>query len=225
MSSIEDCGVYNEFSYYFVNGKCILGDNSTSAFISGKTCPKTIIIPPKVNDNPVLEIGCNAIYNLVNLRELIILARITQINSRGIYSCPNLEKVNVPNTCLYIFYSGIHMWNHTLGNHVPNPGTTNVTFEPNTQIAYISYHGIVYRENINIFFCNKVNLTTNGDPFQFSNTKLYSPYSYRLTSSYYVNSIQNLPSICNVPQISLYCKKNNHKIVFKILFILISETF
>ena len=149
------CGQWNEFNYYLVSNKCILGNNASVSLISGKTCPDTIIIPETVNNYTVEEIGKNSLSNLP-FKELIILARITQINSGATWGCKNLEKVIIPNTCLYLFNSAIHVWDSSLGDDVSNPGITNVYFEPNSKIAFLDVQAICYRENMNIYFCNSV---------------------------------------------------------------------
>ena len=55
--STPTCGEWHEFAYYIVNNKCILGNNQSSALISGKQLPEIVIIPEYVNGHPVLELG------------------------------------------------------------------------------------------------------------------------------------------------------------------------
>ena len=202
------CGQWNEFEYYFVNNKCILGDNNSVALISGKTCPEVVIIPQYVNGNPVLELGANSLNGLVEIKEITILARITQINARAIYNSAGLEKINIPSTCLYMFYGSIHLYNITHGGYRPAPGTTDIIFEPNSKIQYIGDHSLSYRENMNFYFCSPVNPKIHSSALVgITNKKYYSPYDFWLTDkNVHVYNNDVLPDICYDPKTKFTCK-------------------
>ena len=221
----EKCGEWNGLSFYLINNICILGNNQTSALSDVNLCPETVIIPPKVNGYSVLELGRYSLTHCKNMKELIILARITQINEYATWACENLVKVNIPYTCKYIFYSGIHMWNSTRNERVPTPGTANITFEPNSQLTFIGPQGISFRENVNIFFCSKVNMiNVDGYPFAFTNPHFFSPYKFRLTESIYVSSNSILPSLCVTQEKKTFvCKKISNNMIYIYNFVIISS--
>ena len=202
------CGQWNEFEYYFVNDKCILGNNNSRALISGKTCPEVVIIPQYVNGNPVLEIGKNSLSGLVKIKEITILARITQINTEAISYCAGLEKINIPSTCLYMFFASVHLYNNTYGGDKPAPGTTNVIFEPNSRIQYIGDNTFSYRENLNVYFCSPINPIIHEEAFKVvTNKNFYSPYDFWLTDkNVHVHNNDGLPDICYDPKTKFTCK-------------------
>ena len=220
--STTTCGEWNEFAYFFVNNKCILGNNQSRALISGKQLPEIVIIPQYVNGHPVLELGVNSLSHNTIIREIVILARITQINYNAMRCCTNLEKINIPSSCLYIFDSGIHMFNSSMPDHTPTPGVTNVIFEPNSKIQYIDGQGISYRETINIFFCSPVKPILHRFAFSDSNPQFFSPYNFWLSSKTFVHSNVGLPEICYDPKMTCKCVNKYYlSKLFSFIYVLI----
>ena len=181
------CEELESFRYCLVNGKYILGDNTTkgaNALITGKTCPEKAIIPEFVKEHRIEEIGTCALYSCANLKELIVKARITQINGNAFYEAKNLVNVYLPKTLLYIFSNGIHLWDSENGNCVPNPGITNVYFERGSKIEYISSQGISYKEFLYLHTCEVIKPELDSHAFSFVvNLYVVSPSNYSIGKS------------------------------------------
>ena len=218
---MTECEEWHEFKFCTVNNIFILGDNQTasSGLVNAGKYPSLVIIPPYVNGKEVKEIGAYSLKNCPLIKEIIIEARITQINIYATWGCASLEKIKIPNTCLYIFNSGIHIWNSTLKSGVTNPGTSRVMFEPNSKISFIGYQGISYRENIYLYFCNKVNPSFSSGAFN-CNKKLvvYSPVSFifngkRTNSSEYF-------SACSIPKTCLIQRKRRMQFYLCIILLI-----
>lgn len=176
---MADCETWSVYNFCTVNNKFILGDNKTKAIISGQNCPDDIYIPRTVNGKGVQEIGANSFSGCTNIKKIIIKARITQINSHAFESCRSITSVFLPSSLMYIFECGIHIWNRDLGNEVTNPGTTEVRFERGSNLKFIGFQGISYRENIILYFCNSVSVSFGETPFKWSKRVLaISPFEF-----------------------------------------------
>ena len=178
---MTDCVAWQEFKFCTKNKKFILGDNETigSGLVKVGVYPQLVIIPPYVNQREVQEIGYSALSDCPLIKEIIIEARITQINQEAFWACTSLEKITIPNTCLYIFSSAIHIWNSSRGIWDKTPGTSIVIFEPNSKLAFIGIHGISYRRNIHIYLCNKVHTKLDSESIGFTdNIITFSPISF-----------------------------------------------
>ena len=193
-----DCYKWHEFKYCVVNGILVLGDNATakSGLVSSGTYPSIVNIPFSVNGKEVKQIGAYSLEFCPLIKEIKIRAKITQINKHALWGCASLEKITIPNSCMYIFKSAIHVWNSSLGNEKTNPGTTEVIFLPNSKLAFIEMQGISYRENMYLYFCSYVNPKLDTYAFKWTiNVVAFSPYSFTFNGTSTV--IKNFPSLCH----------------------------
>lgn len=75
---------------------------------------------------------------------------------------------------------GIQTYNLTYNDNRPNPyKSLTIFFEPNSIIKYIGSNGIAYRENVNIYTCEKIKPLIEIDTFtKVTNLNIYSPASF-----------------------------------------------
>ena len=179
---MSDCEYSNEFKYCNVEGIFMLGDNSTNvknALKDDAKCPELVEIPVSVNGRKVEEIGYKAFEECNNIKEIRIYARITRINSHAFWECSSLERIYLPSTLQYIYDSGIHTYNSSVGNEIPNPGLTEVIFQKNSHLKFIGSQGISYRENMHIYICEEISPEFDKKPFNWAkNVRIFSPYSF-----------------------------------------------
>ena len=217
---MSNCIEYLNVKYCFVNNIFIVGDNVSRALIS---TPQNgiIFIPYKINDNEIKEIGANSFSSCNTIEQVTIEARITQINEYAFGWCAKLERINIPNTCKIIQKWGIQTYNTTLGNSLPNPyKSLTIFFEANSKIKYIDTHGISYRENVNIYTCERINPILNPETFKkVTNLKIYSPASFvlnkiRSTTREYSSQCKRIISI------QRKCSNKNSVSLFVYVFLL-----
>ena len=181
---MSGCIEYLNVRYCFVNSIFIVGDNVSCALVSN---PQNgiIFIPYKINDTEVKELGAKSFSQCRTIEQVTIEARITQINKYAFLECEKLERINIPNTCKIIQPWGIQTYNATLGKSLPNPyKSLTIFFEANSKIKYIDTHGISYREDVNIYTCERINPILNSETFKgVTNLKIYSPASFVLNKT------------------------------------------
>ena len=175
------CSTWHEIKLCTVNNTFIVGNNSTTSkngLADASNEPEILIIPPEVDKQEIKEIGKHAFAYCKQIREVIIEARIIQINERTFLGCEKIEKITIPNTCKYIFHSAIDLYNASKGS-VTNPGTTKIYFEANSKISFIYSHGISYKENFLLYTCEEIKPKTDGQSFiAVTNLMIYSPVSF-----------------------------------------------
>ena len=185
MSAYENCFSENNIWYCLRNNVYIVGNNESgngniqNAFVSDSD-QSHVTIPVSAGGFRIREIGSFAFCCCFTLTHVNIRARIYQINSHAFQECKNLEEIRIPNTCEYIGSWGIQTYDQSIGNNNPNPyKSLSVIFEPKSRIKSIDSHGISYRTNVNIFFCNKVDLYLDEEAFiKAINIDVYSPVSF-----------------------------------------------
>lgn len=218
---MENCIEYEEIYYCRVNGAFSVGTGSSSAKNAVVKSPlkSHILIPKAVKENEVKEIAVNAFFECSELSEVTIEARIVKINHHAFCRCCSLTKINIPNTCESIDAWGIQTYNIS-SNDATNPfKSLNVYFEPNSKLKAIEQIGIALRENVNLYFCEKVNVEINKDAFQsVTNLKVYSPFSFTFNGIRTIT--KNYSSLCYVPKTCFrQTKKYLHlSMCFSILF-------
>ena len=197
-NEMSNCVTYGNVNYCLVKDTFIVGDNVSCALVSDPT-DGILFIPFKVNSSEVKEIGANAFTGCSSIERVTIEARITQINNDAFRECLKLVSINIPNTCRLIKEWGIQTYNSTLGNSLPNQyKSLTIFFEPNSKIKYIDTHGISYRENVNIYTCERINPILQKNSFiKVSNLRIYSP------SSFVMNNTRSTTS-----KISSQCKRS-----------------
>ena len=214
---MSGCEIWHELRFCTNSNVFMLGDNFTkkSGLANSSFCPTLVIIPPNVNGKEVREIGAYALSDCPLIKEIIINARITQINSHAFFASASLEKINIPNTCLYILDSALDFWNQSLGDHITNPGTSKVFFEPNSKIAFIDNHGISYRENVHIYFCSAVSPRLHKYAFAVtSNVVVYSRVSFIFNGKR--TNTSNYSSLCSMPRT---CPRPNSRNLGTMLYV------
>ena len=206
---MSNCVDYGNVRYCVVNDIFIVGNNESKALVS-EPLDGIIFIPLKVNSSEVKEIGAKSFMGCSSIERVTIEARITQINNRAFCQCMKLVSINIPNTCRIIQQWGIQTYNITQGNNLPNSyKSLTIFFEPNSKIKFIDTHGISFRENVNIYTCERINPTLNSQTFiKVTNLKIYSPVSFVLKDVRSITS--NISSQCK--KIITYkqrCPKSN----------------
>ena len=136
------CQVWHEIKCCTVNGRLIVGDNTTlsgNGLASTSNEPEILIIPPSINGVEIKEIGQYSFYQRKKIRRLVIEARIEQIGSHAFFGCEVLDEINIPNSLTMLCHSAIDLFNSSRGS-VTNPGTTRIYFEANSKLKYITSH-------------------------------------------------------------------------------------
>ena len=187
MSSEIDCYFYDQFKYCNVNGVFMLGNGTDyphNALDNNITGPQTLIVPRSVHGMAVQEIGHRALFQCLNIKKIIIEARITVIRNEGISQMKSLEYISLPNTLTRIEDWGIHFYDPELPNYTPNNGSATIVFEPNSRLSYVGNHGISYKETLNIYFCDPVYPVL--DPatfFRVTHLHIYSMFQFSLNTT------------------------------------------
>ena len=172
-----------------INGKWIIGDNTTSS-MNGlsdlSTLGPILNIPSIIDGHNIEEIGLRAFFKCTKIEEINIENGIKQINERSFSYCTNLKSIVIPPSVEFIGYCGIHCYNETAqsiyganSRKATAQGTLVVTFLSGSKIAFIGNSGISRKENIIIYFMGKQNPLNNGDPVKkllLSSVKVYAPY-------------------------------------------------
>jgi hypothetical protein len=195
------CENFKYIKYCIVNNILITGDNSTNkkkAIIKDFSEYSDILIPLKVGNNEVKDIGQYSFHGLYNLEKVVIEARITQINPFSFADCKKLKQINIPNTLEFIFEYGLQTYDWTISSTnsgPPNPYENfNVIFE---KIKIIATHAISYRAKVDLYFCEEVNPITVYDTFKKNTyTIIHSPVQFQI-GSYTTNFISHEKSNLN----------------------------
>ena len=131
---------YNRHDKYFDSTAVTPGSNI-----------EEVIIPYKILNYQIVEIGARAFRRCYNLKKVTINAAIKQISSYAFYECHNLISINIPSTCEYIGFAAISCI--TLDDFSTPSGVISIKFEPNATLKYVDTYGIERKEVIIIFFC------------------------------------------------------------------------
>ena len=222
MSSYKDCFNENNIWYCLRNNVYIVGNNESgntqNAFVtdSGQS---HVTIPISVRGQSIREIGCKAFLSCITLTHVNIKARIYQINPYAFCECKKLEEIRIPNTCEYICEWGIQTYDSSIGNSNPNPyKSLSVIFEPKSRIKRIDTHGISYRSNVNIFFCNKVDPYIDQSAFTKTiNVNVFSPVSFTFNGAQTLNYAYSSQCFAKVT-----CKMQRTSFQIKLLLIFIA---
>ena len=96
--------LYNVKYFLRNNEFYIVGDNSTTDAngITDKSYEGEIIIPEKIKNKEIREIGQKAFYYCTKISRITIVAKLTAINSMAFYCCENLKYINIPETCTFL---------------------------------------------------------------------------------------------------------------------------
>ena len=144
----------SEFVYKLFNGVRYLGDNTSrhsNGVHSGVSyAPKDgILIIPAYP--PIYAIGKFAFYNNTNLKEVRIEAKVVEIHWGAFSFCPNIAKINIPNSLVFLFSYALEFYDGVKKR--AGAGTSIIVFEHNSQIQHIESDGISRKENVIIYFC------------------------------------------------------------------------
>ena len=213
---MTDCVGWHELKFCKYEDIYILGNYSEepkNGILEGKDYSDVIVIPPFVSGHEIKEIGKYSLCECVNVKEIIIEARITRIQRHAMFECTNLVKIKLPNTLKYIDSFAIDIWNRSIVNN-KNPGVTEVFFEPNSQLSHIDSHGLSYRERFIVYLCNPINATVDTNAFAKVNyLEIRSPYSFKSLGKRTITS--NYSSICTITK-KFTCKRKREIISARI---------
>ena len=164
--------VYSKFDNYLIVG--INNTNAHNAIASGKTLTGEIIIPYAVNNIPVKAIGMCAFHATSNIITSVkIEAKIVYIYKRAFSNMYYLERINIPNTVVYIGAFGIDFYDASSSS--PGKGTVIIEFEQGSKLSFIDEYGITQKESIIIFFCETKAPKFVDYVYQDSKVTIYSP--------------------------------------------------
>ena len=189
---MSNCIGYKGIKYCSFDDYLIVGTNTSSngnALIDRNQ--DHIHIPLEINGTKIKELGQCAFKGCKSLISVLIEARITQIGKNCFSECSKLERITIPNTCIYIMGWGIQTYSSEFTNEANKYEKLEVFFEPNSQIIFLGSHAISYREIVEIHICNIVQPTVVSGAFtKNTKTTVYSPYNFvfgniRTTTSNY----------------------------------------
>ena len=218
---MTDCVEYEEFRYCTVDGVFMLGNNSEfyrNGLINENIYPSTVLIPRTIHNKAVYEIGSYALYRCVNIKRIIIEARITRIGSNAICSMKSLEYVRLPNTLEILENFSLHFWD-LVENFHPGPGIATVIFEPNSKLKQISYHTLSYKDTLYIHTCEPIRAQIDYLAFGYVKTmKIFSPVHFSVDGH---RSIQSNYTDC-CPKITIRIRKHISTHTISFIFIILS---
>lgn len=175
MSTIESNSiVYTNCSSYLLVGLNVSSKNQ-NAVASGKKLSEEIVIPYSVDNIPVKVIGIRAFAHCLDIKSVLIEAKITAIHERAFSNTYNLESINIPNTCVFIGKYGIDPYNGSCEG--PGQGTLTIRFEQGSKLEFVDENGISQKEKIIIYYCERKAPKTH-DSYIYQKAKeviIYSP--------------------------------------------------
>ena len=183
MTNYDDCFKENNIWFCKRKGVLIVGNNKTEEYqnaVVTQPIQNKIVIPVSIRGEKIRELGSYSFSNCTTLTHVNIQARIYQINQEAFWQCKRLEEIRIPSTCIFIFQWGIQTHDPSLGTSAINTyKTLNIIFESRSRLKFLDDHAISYRENVNIFFCNKVEPEFHERAlFRTTNVRVYSPSSF-----------------------------------------------
>ena len=216
-----ECLIYGSLRYCTVNGVFMVGDNTSTprnGLFEPNNCPNLLVIPFSVQGKKVEQIGSLSFYECHQINIIIIEAMITVIHHAAFERSFNLQRVYLPNTLEIIYGWGFQMYN---GSSVSaSHGSVDFIFEPNSKLRYIGDHAMSYKEHVNIFICDYMNPSFNGNPFaSVVNVTFFSPKSFHI---YGRNTItENYFPLCSHNNNHSFCQQYIQKNLINIIISLI----
>ena len=177
-------------TYCLIEGKYYVGDNETYAYENDYT-PQDIIIPKTLDNYSILYIGTYAFDLNRKLRKVTILASIIAIHHHAFANCNNLEYINIPSSCKYLYSNAIQCHK----SDEKSPGTLTVLFEINSNIQYIGRQLFSYKEFTHIYMCQQISPTIDQYVFHNTSVTIFS------TSLFALNNINTTLTYCCSPKI------------------------
>ena len=216
---LTDCYEENNLRFCRSGDFYIVGTNGSkfqNGFVNPEKITSRIFIPAYVNGIPVREIGSSSLATSPIIENVIIEARINQINMYAFYRDFHLVQINIPNTCQFLFRSAI---NTADSDGIPPPnsyGLLNVFFEPNSKIRLIGHHALAYRAMVHISICDKVSVGTHTDTFKRSSVVIYSPFHFMIGKI--PTTTTNFSSFCMMNKMTFTEKK---RLIFKYCLVIL----
>ena len=173
------------FIYQQFNNILYLGTNSTNeianGFKSGVEIPQKLEIPQYHEGKPIQAIGSYAFFQIHEIYEVIIQARVIEIHRAAFHGCTNLRSINIPSTCTFLGQSAID------GRVVPSEtekgyGPIVYHFEKGSSIKTISTASFCNYNIIIMIINDVVNPSCQETSFLSGTEKwtIYSPYSFTI---------------------------------------------
>lgn len=153
------CEIVGEVKYYLLNNSYyIVGDNSTNDAngITSQSYEGEIVIPAKIKNKKIREIGQRAFNRCPKITRVTIFAKLTAINYYAFDRCENINYINIPQTVKFIGEYALSLAvnsNDDAVSHVP------LTVEFNkrkTNSIYFARGGISFRSPISIIYPSTV---------------------------------------------------------------------
>ena len=178
---MSNCIGYKGIKYCSFDDYLIVGTNiSTNANALIDRNQDHIHIPLEINGTEIKELGQFAFNGCKSLISVLIEARITQIGMFCFAECCKLERITIPNTCLYIMGWGIQTHNSEFTNEANKYKKLEVFFEPNSQISNLGTSNLNFKEYIHIYFSEPVYPTVGEELFVQSNVSIMSPIPFKI---------------------------------------------
>ena len=150
---------FDHVKYYLQNNEFyIVGDNGTTDAngITDSAYEGEIIIPEKVKNKEIREIGRQAFRSCKKITKVTIFAKLTAINHNAFDYCENLKYINVPQTVTFLGYYALSTESNSNVPFVVEfcKGRTKNIYIDRGAIAYTSYIYIIYPSKIEPFYAN-----------------------------------------------------------------------
>ena len=141
---------------YFLqnNNYYIVGDNTTNIAngITNKGYSGEIIIPEKIKNKEIREIGQYAFYECASITRVTIFAKLIRINYKAFHYCENITYINIPRTTTFIGVDALCVSSNGISS-VPltvefNKGRTQNIFLDSWSFSYRNVVSIIYPSSL-----------------------------------------------------------------------------
>ena len=142
--------------------------------------PENVTIPSHYNGTQIVAIGNSAFVRCTSLREVHIMAKITEIDTYAFFGCYNLRYINIPASCSVIGVSAIDC----RFDNIYNTGSLVIVFDPGCSLKTLKNAAIANCANFIVYVYDKVhpeNKFRISSALKDYTVTIYSPYKYIFT--------------------------------------------
>ena len=156
-----ECEVVDHVRYCLHNNEYyIVGENSSTEDGTGYTDIPTqngeIVIPEKIKNKEVREIGQSAFVGCPSITRVVIFAKLTAIHAWAFEYCENIVYINIPQTVTYIGIYALELSSDNTGEASNVPLVIEFC-KGRTNDLFIDKNGISGRKSISIIYPSSIN--------------------------------------------------------------------